>query len=490
MPVERFGVGLTPGPLAPPKRKAVETFGAGLMTTPLTAPPDPWRQADPSVTPEQAAGLYQADVARYQAELARMDPRQRALAETPLGILGRAGAAALPAVASGAVGALTGGLLGPAAGIAAAGLTQGATHYGLTGDVPGAINEGVLGAAFQVPGAMRGALLNARSGQALVQAKQAEQVTRLADKLKELVPAWRGYSSDAKGLSEMIGPGWNKVRGEFDAAMRAAKEAARGQTILISEQDAARLGLQPLGTATVSLSKSRVNPAQDRLEVRVDAAEAIDAVTGKSRGVTAGTYNRVVSALDLAGIGDPAAREMYREAIGFKTFAEGKGILHGETLVPEKVEAGLNRPATKGKPDVRQGPLDPALRAIKAPEMEPVEPPSLLRLGTKLAAAVGLSGATGMPHWYSHAAGSELSRALIPGGAMRYAAPPLPMGTRIGNQLNVAEGVSEGVNLGKKAAWDYILEHLGGEKFEPDPTPKPSPLQPGTPTTVETDEER
>lgn len=518
--------GLNPGPLAPgapapaSPHATITVFGGGRPGgTPLDPPSNPLGQLDPTIT--------QAQVDRYVAA------RQKALEETPVGILGRAVAASAPALVGGAA-AMLGGPLGGAAGVLArmglAGAGSGATHYAIHRDLPGAIREGVLGAVVQGPGEALAASRAMRTRQgplrdeltrqqqtdaaylrdlaahpAAAAANAEHHAAALGDKLKQTVPPWAGIDSTPAGLAEMIGPGWTKVQAAYDDFLRRTIPGARGQRVQITADAAQDLKVTPL--ALVTTSKSRISPRPDRVDV--DAGELLEKMIGKSRRAPR-AYNEAAAALDSAGFGDPAIRAMYRDALSFKAFAEKNRIVENGVLHPDRIQSGLAGMQPRRAADVRQGPLEPELReATPIPKPQaPVYESPVTEIGSGQSPLAHTAGhvaahATHLP-W---SAGYGLGRALgkIQPGRATLEAPPfsvlggptghgvLSRGQEIGARA-LGTGVAQGANAathGLYAAspsvaegWRYILENLpfvGEPRYQEDtPAPKPSPLRPAT----------
>lgn len=535
----------------------LSTFGQGKpANTPLSPVVTGADFADTTISPEQRAAYL-----NQQATDNGLEWQRELVKNMAPGVLGGLAGAGVGTLVGGPLGAIPGFV----AGMGTNALVSGGTHYLMHRDPLQAALEGGVNALLHGVGGARAAAVgnDIRQGplkaafrsqmgdeatyrkglvdyekalpayeRALAEHKAAmatgaaehgaTQAKNVADVVKSRVTPWADVESSAAGISRMIGPDWKRVRDAYDGFLKEAIPTARGQQIKIPEEAAARLGITPRGR--VELSKSGLNPGEDL--IIVDAGEALERTVGKSM-KSAKAYHQVAAALDEAGIGDPAIRQMYREALSFKTFAEKNRIVENGVFYPDRVQKGLAGIQSRRAADIRQTELDPVLRqatpfeptpAPQAPlkPREPVYENPVTKIGSGGGSLVGEAAgraaghASGMGWGVGHTLG-KIGSKLIP-GMPEYQAPPFStLGGASGYGLPLtlpqralvnAEGAGIGVGvraLGTpqgldavreskdaiKDGWDYILGSIAPTREEAKPATPPSPLRPGTITSDE-----
>ena len=196
---------------------------------------------------------------------------------------------------------------------------------------------------------------------------------------KKSVSAWKEFPNTTRGLVDIVyGQGQERLSAAYDIALKAAKESAQGKTILVTQADAATLGIAPSGVMDVPTKGGQsvmmaVLPAEDALEKTVGLWKK-----------DASTYRRVVAALDKIDVGDPAARAEYKAGQAIIQFADKSQMLAKGVYDPEKAIAGLTRLRTlnemrgRGQGDVFQGSVAASAQGIPQPPTPgpaPVAPP-------------------------------------------------------------------------------------------------------------------
>ena len=156
--------------------------------------------------------------------------------------------------------------------------------------------------------------------QSILAGKQAfgeSRAAAIADEMKARTPALSEFPSTTAGLKSMIsGAGPQKVAQAYESAMNAAKDQAAGRAVSISENAAKELGVTPIVPREPTLpgGKGPVVVETGDGMVRVDAADLIEAMTGKSAKRKA--YREAVTVLDTNGIGTAEARQQYKDFMG------------------------------------------------------------------------------------------------------------------------------------------------------------------------------
>lgn len=135
----------------------------------------------------------------------------------------------------------------------------------------------------------------------------------IMDDVKARVSWLSDLTSNVKGVIDLVlGKGQQIISQYYDDAMTAALETAKGRKIEISPMDARKLQIPIEGI----VERSALNPKAADMAL-VDAADTIKAITNTSKGRDWGMYRRIVGELEKHELGiDPAAREMYKTALG------------------------------------------------------------------------------------------------------------------------------------------------------------------------------
>ena len=209
--------------------------------------------------------------------------------------------------------------------------------------------------------------------------------------LKKTVPALKNLPDDTKGLLEAIyGQGPQKVMAEYDTAMKAAQGAAKGKFVDLPVEVANALKLKGTGEG---MSKADMAEIAKQLGIRkgenaagiilgkqnaannivkVDAADLIDAITGKPQLPKSIRY-AADRALDEADLGiDPAAKQAYKFFRGIEGYLDKTKGLQGEQLNPQNILKGftdtktVNQLRNRGIGDINRGPLQ-AIRGGPTP---------------------------------------------------------------------------------------------------------------------------
>ena len=222
------------------------------------------------------------------------------------------------------------------------------------------------------------------------QAHKDKATKAIMTDLKAKVPALKDFPDDIKGLLDTFyGKGPELVSKDFDAAMKAAAEKAKGTLIPLPIDAANALNLKGTGGGfqiPPQIAARIQGPLKDQLSaeagvVKVDAAEAIEAMIGKSRKFPT-AYRAVANALDDAGLGDAEARQAYKSFMGpYELIDKVKG-LKGEQLNPDKILGGfterktINTMRNRGEGDIFRGPLQ-AVRGAPTPPTPRQAPPEV-----------------------------------------------------------------------------------------------------------------
>lgn len=165
------------------------------------------------------------------------------------------------------------------------------------------------------------------------------QAGEIANVVKAQVPAFSGAGTSAKDLWHMAyGELWKNVQTRYDQALQRVATEGRGQMVQMKTEAAEALGLRgPRGPKDAA--------EVDKLDhMMVDAGDLAQAMTGKwANRYTRGAYRQAARALDEAGIGNPEAREEYRNASAFRAFADKSQMLEGQEFHPERVQKALGK---------------------------------------------------------------------------------------------------------------------------------------------------
>lgn len=512
-----FGAG---GPFGnQPQGASLATFGQGK---PANTPLSPVERAadfeDTTISPEMKARYLQQQIKDNGLSW------QRGLIKAMIpGTVGALAGAAAGTLAGGPLGAV-GGFV---AGMGANALGSGATHYLMHRDPLLAATEGGLNAVLHGLGGARAAahgnqirqgplktelplqqratadyLQKLAAHPAAARAAAEAQAKDVADTVKGVVAPWADVPSDARGIAEMVGPGWTKVQAAYDQSLKEAVASARGQTVNVPATVAQDLRVNTKGL--VEMSRALTNPQADL--VRVDAADLLTGMVGKSRRAPR-AYQAAARALDEAGIGDPAARATYYNAASFREFVRRNRIVENGVFYPDRVQHGIAGMQSRRYGDIAQTEMYPALersRPLERPTA-PVFDSPITKAGesSHVGEVAGRTGAhaAGMPWTAGHAVGRLIGK--ITPGVPELQAPPF---SRLGGPSSYgqplampqralvnAEGAGIGLAargvgaVGTKEGWDYIQEHLFEPRYQEDkPAPKPSPLRPAT---IDTEEE-
>lgn len=342
--------------------------------------------------------------------------------------------------------------LGAAAKDAAIGGAGQLVGEGIGGVARLAANSGALGQSIKNASAKNAFnksmtdTLNATEQQGFQQATQAHQeqaAKAVMEHYQKQVPALKGFTPDTKGLLDAIyGKGPEAVSKEFDAAMKAAADKAKGILIEIPIDAANALklrgqgaGMFPMpsaGKAQVSGARAGTPLARPNFDtVKVDAADAINAMLGKSTKEPS-AYRAVASALDDANLGDEAARSAYKSFRSLADFVDKTKGLKGEQVNPGKMLGGFTDRKSidllrrRGEGDIFSGPFQAMRGAPTAPTPRPMPPtvegqpaglfktmPNPLAHHPWVAGAAGGAAAHGLGlGWPGHVAGFTGAAAL------------------------------------------------------------------------------
>ena len=222
---------------------------------------------------------------------------------------------------------------------------------------------------------------------------------KIAQDLIDKVPALKGTEVSGKGLYDAIyGSGKGKVSTAFDTAFKDVVEKGKGQVVQVPEEVASKLGLTNAGAGVAGLpaniqalfnkgaQKAGITPPTGTQGMLgVDAAELASKITGKFA-TDPRSYRAAMTALDEAGIGDPAARAAYKAYSGYSDLIDkAKGIDANGVLNPSNIlkaladikkvdilrRRGLGS-GTEGaiQEAARGGPLKPTPREVPTPSPE------------------------------------------------------------------------------------------------------------------------
>lgn len=213
----------------------------------------------------------------------------------------------------------------------------------------------------------------------------ADTASKLADALKERVPAWASLPSNEKGLYEMAhGVGQRTLSQGYETALRGVKgQIPTGHAITLPPEDARALGLTGAQAPVVpwaAYQARRAGVPPPQAGVVVDMRDVIEALPEARKGDMS-LYRRALRAVDQGlesiqeGLGDAfmAERSAYRTGAGFMDFAERGKFLHGERFNPAVAQAALDKAGkrallSRGLDDVRdivRGPGDNPIVAEK-----------------------------------------------------------------------------------------------------------------------------
>lgn len=232
--------------------------------------------------------------------------------------------------------------------------------------------------------------------QAELSAFGEKAVADLMDRYKSKVPALESFPSDTRGyLDAVYGKGPDLVSKEFDAAMKAAKADAQRKTLTIPQDVAEAMGIKAAkvesGIQTSNMGAGARSPAgADFLRmltggegnVKVNAADAIDAMVGKST-KNRKAYHALADALSEAGLGTEEARAMYKSFRALADYTNKVKGLSGEQVNPENFIKGFTDRSTvdilrnRGEGNIFEGPFQAMRGAPQAPPPipKPVIPP-------------------------------------------------------------------------------------------------------------------
>jgi hypothetical protein len=196
----------------------------------------------------------------------------------------------------------------------------------------------------------------------------------IMDSAKKLIPAWQGFGSDVKGLTDaVVGKGQQLLSQDFDKEM--AKIVAQGTGTLVNMRGdlAQKLGVSGTEGGIPGM-------------VMVDAGALAQAATGAWKKAP-DAYRAAVDTLAKAGLGSEAARKAYMTGQGVIQFIDKTGALAGDLkkgikagmLDPDKLVEGMYDVKTidalrkRGLGDVFRGPFQ-AARGGPSPLTKPPKP--------------------------------------------------------------------------------------------------------------------
>lgn len=277
---------------------------------------------------------------------------------------------------------------------------------------------------------------------------QGDQVAAdLVKRWKARVPAWKDTPETLEGLKDLVvGQGHAKASASFDAALKNAMAAAKGQSVSIDRRAAEALGipLPPLERMPPELyglmAKAGMAPPRVEQFVAVDASDAMQRMLGKSS-TARQAYRHVAEQLDKVNLGNAGAREEYKSAMGLIDLLddakalrryEGKDVLDTEKLRAALLRVkGVSPLRRRGLGDALRGDVAETLQQARAPYPQAPTPrqtpvvPTLEEQGFKQqdslwsrlaggAVGYGLGGAMGHP-WYGAHVGTGVGKSLGPG---------------------------------------------------------------------------
>lgn len=332
-------------------------------------------------------------------------------------------------------------------------------------------------------------------------AHNEQQAGQIASTVKSQVPAWKNLGNSAKDLWNMVyGEGWKLVQDRYDAALKGVIESGRGTKVQIRRDAAEALGVSlgpgPKGT----VGPGPLGKSGDTNFAMVDAGELAASMTGKWNGKgTRSAYRQAARALDEAGIGDPAARQEYRNASSFRAFTDKSQMLTdkqgNQVFQPEKAQKALGQlranqeimgrgntelfRTVEGAKPLQPSPIAPARTPPpyqRGPAFQPGTPPQAPPPVPKQTITHGPAGAASIPgsvagvaggvlghevgksighpfggYLAGHAAGQALGgRVPVYRGAPQMAPPGI-----LGRGARAAIGQVATQNIHR--AWDYIM---------------------------------
>lgn len=191
-----------------------------------------------------------------------------------------------------------------------------------------------LGAGGGLAGEAAGKVVSSAASPLLKRAVDSQAASKVADYLKKNVPAWSGMSNLGQMLYSQ--KGYTQLHEAYDQALKDVVSKGTGKTVSIPIEAAQKLGVRASGNPLDALSPVAREALQraGRLpgggmpgQAEVDAASLAKAMAGKWKGSTASAYRAAANALDAAGIGDPAARQAYKIAMGAQNYLNASKAL-------------------------------------------------------------------------------------------------------------------------------------------------------------------
>lgn len=318
---------------------------------------------------------------------------------------------------------------------------------------------------------------------ALTAAHNEAQAAKVAGVVKSQVPTWAKLGNTAKDLWDMaFGKSWSAVQDMYDASLKEVIERGRGQKVPVPTEAADALGVD-----YQSAKSGRQDVKKGDLALAwVDAGELAEKMTGKSK-TAFKAYQRAAAALDEANIGDPKARQEYRNASMHRAFADKSQYLENQEFHPERVQSGLGKTRVSGNMPHKNVDLYTVLEESKprpaspltpkqpfvpgTPPARPSAPPApTVERGTAGKAGAVLGGVTGLGigelagktvghPWLGGAMGAKMGAGAGAGIGSQvpwYSGPgtrvPQPgLGGRAGRAV-----VGSQAQKAAKEAWDYI----------------------------------
>jgi hypothetical protein len=228
-----------------------------------------------------------------------------------------------------------------------------------------------------------------------VRAHAEGAASTIAGELKKAVPALGSIPSTETGLISMLrGRGMELVHEMYDKAMKAVIERGTDKTITMTLADAKRLDISLLNVID---ARTQSALADDLLglggtgTILANAADAAQAITGKWRRMP-DIYRRVTKSLDVAGVGDPAARAAYKTWSAASEYIDKASAIVRNPLTNEFViDAGkildampklknLGALTRRGLGDIESGMFQAARGIPPTPPVLPAPPASITDL--------------------------------------------------------------------------------------------------------------
>lgn len=247
-----------------------------------------------------------------------------------------------------------------------------------------------------------------------------ETAGKIAEWAQKNIPAWKGYSADAKGLHAMAHEdGQRKLSAMFEAALEKEKaKIPEDAQVVLHPRLAQKAGIQgPMRSPMMARGN-------DEPTVSVSARELLDRMPKiTDQGVKRGVINGLIQVLPEGVMTE--AREQYKKGSGMIEFLRKSGALAGERYDASKAMGALSKPAAQS---LYGRTLDDLAQIVRGPGEQVIEKSKPNSLGWHLGmGAGGALGGLGLGHGGPAAGLGALLGTLIPPPTMYRNVPTGPV---------------------------------------------------------------